>query len=512
MTAPKRPNIVFITTDQQRADCYGFENPQVRTPNIDAVVAGGTRFRNCITPSAVCQPARASILTGSLPLTHGAWDNGVDLPQASGDQGFARHLVDRGYATAFVGKAHFSSKVTYAPTGRPECQHSWGEYPEDWSGPYMGFEHVELAVLGKFHRARPQEPPPLGQHFERWFFSHPDAMALWGASDGPDTGAAQTWNSKLPAAWHCTEWTTQRAIAALDARRGSDKPFCLWVSYADPHHPFDCPTPWNRLYDPKDIVLPRHRTKDLDRRPRWHEAALNAQPAIKDPALAKFRKQGFNVPDQTDEQLAHMMANYYGMISFVDDGVGRIRSHLRELGLDGDTFFIVASDHGDYLGDHGLYLKGPMMYEGVLRVALAMEGPGIAAGQVIKQPVSTMDLAATFLDWAGGAMPEGCPSRSLLPVMAGRETREAAYSEWRVHPARLGFALDLRVVRTERYKCTMEYASGEGEMYDLQEDPYELVNRFDDPAYAGVRREMLDRLNERPGGFRAQLDEPVGIA
>ena len=117
-----RPNILFITSDQQRADCVGYENPQLRTPHIDALAQAGTRFKNCITPNVVCQPARASILTGQLPLTHGVWDNGVDLAPEIGKRGMAGQLAQAGYFTSFVGKAHFSTKNTFKPTGTPECR------------------------------------------------------------------------------------------------------------------------------------------------------------------------------------------------------------------------------------------------------------------------------------------------------------------------------------------------------------------------------------------------------
>ena len=115
----RQPNILLITSDQQRADCNGFENANIRTPHIDRLAREGTRFSACITPNLVCQPSRASILTGQLPLTHGAWDNGVDLDPKVGERGFAGTLHRAGYDTAFLGKAHFATKSTFAPTGSP---------------------------------------------------------------------------------------------------------------------------------------------------------------------------------------------------------------------------------------------------------------------------------------------------------------------------------------------------------------------------------------------------------
>jgi len=131
--------------------------------------------------------------------------------------------------------------------------------------------------------------------------------------------------------------------------------------------------------------------------------------------------------------------------------------------------------------------------------------------QTIDTPVSTIDLAATFLQSAGLAC-DSEQSRSLHPVIHRLETRECAWSEWQVHPARLGVALELRAVRTARHSYTLELGSGSGELYDLQEDPQQLVNRFDDPAWGNVRKQMQDLLMARPGPVRVVLTEPVGIA
>jgi arylsulfatase A-like enzyme len=507
----QRPNILFITTDQQRADCIGYENPLLRTPHLDALARSGTRFSNCIAPSVVCQPARASILTGQLPLTHGVWDNGVDLDPAVGQQGMAAALAAVGYSTAFFGKAHFSSKNTFAPTGTPECRQSAPSYPDHWFGPYMGFNHVELASLGKFHRNRLQKSAPPIHRFEHRFLEHPNALELWQTSLTEGSGAAQTWDSALPAAWHSSAWVADRTLALLERQRSASKPFFAWASFPDPHHPFDCPAPWHSMYQAADMELPKHRTLDLERRPWWHRAALEGKPQIADPELAKFRQEGFKVPPQSDRQLADMMANYYGMISLVDHQVGRILEGLQASGLAGNTLIAFASDHGDMLGDHGLYLKGPMMYEGVLRVPLIVSGPGVPGGHVVDTPVSTIDLAATFLDSAGLPCPSE-QSRSLHPVMVDGEQRTCAWSEWHVHPSRLGVALKLNTVRTARYSYTVESGSGDGELYDLQEDPHQLHNRFDDPGWQVIRGEIQALLLARPGVLRDTLAEPVGMA
>ena len=510
----KRPNIILITSDQQRADCNGFENPEVRTPHLDQLARDGTRFSACMTPNLVCQPSRASILTGMLPLTHGVWDNGVDLEPRIGENGFAGTLARSGYRSAFIGKAHFATKATFAPTGTPECSKSQARYGPDWAGPYMGFEHVELCVLGHMHRTRPLDRPPMG-HYERWFLARgkdEEAVKLWAASTRPELGTAQTWHSALPVAWHTSTWVGDRTIDYL-AHHDQSKPLAMWVSFPDPHHPFDCPEPWNLMYDPQSLTLPRHRTPDLERRPWWHKASLENTPQLKDPEMLKFRAAGSRVPPQTDAQLADMTANYYGMISLIDHNVGRILAALDDIGLTEDTLVFYSTDHGDMLGNHGLYLKGPTPYEDLMRVTLIARGPGIAAGRVVSEPVGTLDMAATFYEYAGITAPHAMQSRSLARLLAGQaETRDAAYSEWHVHPSRCGVGLQLRTVRTKTHKCTFELGSGAGELYDLQNDPGEMDNLFDDPGRARVKKELHDMMRARPGKIRDDLAEPIGMA
>ena len=513
MTKP--PNILLITSDQQRADCFGFENTHVRTPHLDRLAKTGTRFSACITPNLVCQPSRASILTGLLPLTHGVWDNGVDLDPRIGEQGFAGTLARAGYDTTYFGKAHFATKATFQPTGTPECMRSGAEYGAGWRGPYMGFDHVELIVLGHVNNPLPLERPPVG-HYERWLLSRGEEekmLALLTASAGPDTeGAAQTWHSALPVAWHSSSWLGDKTVHWLEARDRS-KPFCAWVSFPDPHQPFDCPVPWSRMHDPKDVPLPKTRGEDPTKRPWWYKATLEGTPQLADPAFRALRAKVSRMPHQSDRQLAQMTANYYGMIALIDHNVGRILSKLDDLGMREDTLVVFTTDHGDMLGNHGMYLKGPWPLEDLLRVGMIASGPGVAAGRMVDEPVSTLDLPATFYDFAGVSPPLELQSRSLRAFLNGKTpSRDAAWSEWHVHPSRCGVALQLRTVRTRTHKCTFELGSGAGELYDLVNDPLETVNRFDDPAYSGVRRQLHDLMRERPGKVADKLAEPIGMA
>jgi len=504
-------NILFITSDQQRADCYGFEGRRVKTPHLDAMAAAGARFKSCITPNLVCQPARASILTGLLPMTHGVSDNGIDLLPETGERGFAGTLSAHGHKTALIGKAHFATSHTFRPTGTPECRISSAGFGRDWYGPYMGFDHVELMLEG--HNSFPPMKPPLGMHYERWYHADGNGDArtlLYQTQLPPLTDAHETFNSALPVAWHNSTWIGDRSIDFLREHR--ERPFCLWASFPDPHHPFDAPEPWCRLHDPDDVDLPRHPELDLDIRPWWHRASLEGKPKMEDAKLRAFRERSSRTPRQTSEQMRRLTANYYGMISLIDHQVGRLRIAVRDLGLEENTLIVYSSDHGDWLGDHGLLLKGPMAYEGLLRVALLFEGPGVPAGKVIADPVSTVDLAQTFCDYAGTTLSEGVHSRSLRRLVeTDADRRDFALAEWDLRASRCGVDLDLRTVRTRDKKLTLERNSGVGELYDLKEDPDEMVNLFGSPGHRAVQKELTDMIASRPDDAVPRMDQ-VGMA
>ena len=511
MTDPTRKNIIFITSDQHRGDCYGFEGRRVKTPHLDQLARDGTRFNACITPNIVCQPSRASILTGLLPLTHGVRDNGIDLPAETGERGFAGSLSAAGYNTGLIGKAHLSTHHTFSKTGRPECQHSEADFPPSWKGPYMGFDHVELMVEG--HNYWLPAKPPAGLHHSRWHYADglgDERNRLYGLDLGPATGAPQTFYSALPVAWHNSTWVGDRSIEYL--REHKNEPFFLWASFADPHHPFDCPEPWSRLHDPDDVDLPAHRTTDYDRRPWWHRAAMESTPAGSAEVQA-LRKNFSRIATQADDALRHVIANYYGMISLIDHQVGRIRMALHEHGLAENTLIVFSSDHGDWLGDHGLMLKGPMAYEGVLRVGMVWSGPGIKSDQVVKEPVSTLDLAATFTDFAEASDLGPTHGRSLRPLLEGQsETRDFARSEWDVAASRCGVELKLRTVRTRDWKLTLELNSGAGELYDLKNDPDEMDNLFLTSARTSTQKELESMIHSRPDDALHLPLQPSGTA
>ncbi|MEL7165374.1 MAG: sulfatase-like hydrolase/transferase [Pseudomonadota bacterium] len=503
-----RPNILLISADQHRADCFGFEGRNIKTPHLDQLAADGTHFSNCITPTVVCQPARASILTGQLCRTHGVHDNGIDLEPCVGEKGFAGAMAAAGYETSYFGKAHFSTYHTFQPTGTPECLTSSADYPDDWYGPYMGFNHIEMMLVG--HNWFLPEKPPHGQHYERWF--HGDGRgdvknALYRENAGDTKDAAQTWHSKLPVAWHNSTWTADRAIEWLRHGRGGD-PFCTWVSFPDPHHPFDAPEPWSRLHDPAEVDLPKHRERTFEGRPWWHEQVLTAEPTG-DRKGAEIRKAYSRIGPQSDAQLREIIANTYGQIALIDHNVGRILIALEEAGLADNTIVIYMSDHGDWLGEHGLILKGPMHYDGLLRVPMIVRGPNVPRGKKVDEPVSTLDLGPTFFDYGDASPLLTQHGQSLRPLIETDEaTRDFALNEWELLPTRAGVGLSLRTVRTKTHKMTVDMQSEAGELYDMVSDPHETKNLFDDPDQAALREQLFAYIHQRPedaGPIRAQV-------
>lgn len=506
----RRPNILLITTDQHRADCYGFARPDIRTPHLDRLAKRATRFDRCYCPGPLCQPARASILTGMLPLTHGVRDNGIDLPDDMVDRSFAQRLSDSGYETALLGKAHLATQFTFHKTGRPECRYSHADFGPSWHGPYMGFDYVELFIDGPVKW--PYWEPPQGLHFTDWLFASGDGKAkntLYDAGWRPESGAQQTHIPDLPLPWHHSTWLGDRATSFIETYE-SEQPFALWVSFPDPHHPFDAPDPYGRLYNPSDIALPHHHELDLDRRPWWHEASLTGKPKTTE----EFRGIRENLSRQkhiTAQQIRDITANYFGMISLVDHNVGRIMDALAHKGILDNTVVLFTSDHGEFLGDHGLLFKGPMLYDSLTRVMLMAAGPGIAEGKVVTDAVSTVDLTPTLLDLGGATSDKAYHGQSLLPHLtngAADGLRGMAHIEWGLDASRCGVDLDLRSVVTQRYRYTRELNSGAGELYDLQEDPREMNNLFDDAGRRPIVAELEDIRRSRPDDAR---DEPLPI-
>ena len=492
-----RPNILIISASQHRADCLGIAGKRVKTPHLDALTESGTRFANCITPSVAAQPARASILTGQLCKTHGVHDDGLDLNTKTGEKGFSGTLSDAGYQSAFFGRANFANHHPKSPRNKPECSRSSEKYDESWFGPYMGFDHVELCLTGK-HGFSPQLPP-AGQHYERFF--HADGqgahrMEQYKKDMGPSTGSNTCWHSGLPLSHHSTPWTANRAIDWLRHTRDQDAPFCSWVSFPDIQHPYDCPQPWSLMHDPAHVELPDHRTLDAESLPWWYRSALSREDSNGNSVAGKANTSR-QTEQVTDSELRHIIANTYGKIAFIDEQIGRLMNELSQQGLLENTHVFYIADRGDWLGEHGLTLKGPLFYDCMLRVPMIWSGPNVPENRVNYEPVSTLDLAPSVLELAGVEPQLKQHGESLSPLFDTHNKRDFAMSEWELLPGRVDATVSLRSVRTRTYKLTKDMNSSGGELYDLLADPHEQNNLFEHPNFEAIKIRLESYLKMR---------------
>jgi arylsulfatase A-like enzyme len=489
-------NVLLITTDQHKASTLGaFGDPMGATPRLDRLAAEGTCFTQCRTQNPFCQPARATMLTGMYPSTHGVIRNGIDLPNEATDDSLATLLGAAGFATALIGKAHFASSFPDFPTGRIESVPDGALVAPDWHGPYFGFRHVELVSDVHNIRLAPDMgrwnwgfgPPPMGLHYGRHLFRDGRARGIerlrlmQPEAAGASWGPTQTWKNQLPEEDHPTTWIADRAIDWLVR---ADRPFFAWVSFPDPHHPFDPPAPWCDRFRADDMmaVLPKPHPEEFDGKPAFHEQwsrGFRGTPyEWANPGWATF----------TDHERLTILAAYYGMIAQLDHAVGRLLDAIDARGLAGETLVVFTADHGDFMGDHQMVLKGPIHYEALIRVPLIVRGPGFARGAVVADPVGTIDVAPTVLTACGMPLPASCQGRPLVA-----EGRGWALTEDDIIRGALAF----RTLTTRRHRLTRnEHDPEDGELYDLIDDPGELVNRWSDPAARGTRRDLLALLDD----------------
>lgn len=490
-------NFLLITTDQQRADTIGaYGNRVCRTPNLDRLAEEGTRFDACRTQNPYCQPSRATLLTGMYPSSHGVVCNGYDLPAEAESWSVATRLRGAGYRTALVGKAHFATLYPHLPGGKLESVEGSTRMPEGWHGPYFGFEHVELILFGHALRMSPVTglwnwcfgPPPFGLHYARFLFrdgfekGRERLRLMQPEAAGARWDRTQTWKSVLSEEDHPTTWVAECAIRWL---REVDAPFFLWVSFTDPHHPMDPPRPWGDMYEPDDCLplVPEPHPEEFEAKPPIHRGMSQGLGGRgnewANPGGAQLSR----------EDLAKMFAGYYGMVSQIDHQIGRILDTLRERRVLDDTLVVATTDHGELLGDHQMIFKGPVHYEGLLRIPLLVRGPGFEPGRVVADPVGALDITPTLVSAAGLAPSDRMEGRPLLDG-----PREHVLTE---NDHTIFGRLRLRTLATRRHKLTRYLDHPQwGELYDLEEDPGELVNRWDDPAHAPLRRELLATLDE----------------
>ncbi len=475
----KRPNILWICTDQQRFDtlaCYG--NPFVRTPHLDRLAENGVLFNHFYTQSPLCGPSRASFLTGRYPRTTRMRQNGQNLP--TDEVLVTRLLADAGYVCGLVGKLHVT-----AGDGDPLLA---GMRVDD------GYVYYHWS------------PKPFPDWRDENDYTPTNAYAHWLIEKGvPYPYRAEPFNGSpyvevgVAAEHHQTTWCAEKSINFIESNASSERPWLLSVNPFDPHHPFDPPPDYlERYLDRIDTIpLPNFRKGELKNKPIFQRL---------------FHEVGaYNVPDRfrfvdmMEEDHRLIRAAYWAMGDLIDDQVGRIMAALERTGQRENTLVIFTSDHGEMLGDHGIYLKGPFFYEPAVRVPFIVSWPrGVVAGRRSEALVEAVDIAPTLLDVAGLPRAPGMQGRSLWPLLDGQADlnrhRDDIYSEY--YNASVMFKEPdprayLTMVRTESHKLVVVHGLDGGELYDLERDPGESDNLWDDPKYQDEKVPLLKRLCDR---------------
>jgi len=489
-------HVLFIMTDQQRADYLGCAgHPTLRTPNLDALAAEGVLFPNAFCNATICGSSRMSFYTGRYMSTHGAsWNN---FPLSVAQKTLGDHLRAVGVRTALVGKTHMSADSEGMARVHLDPESETGRLIAE-----CGFEPFE-----RDDGLHPSEGNPRDLAYNRYLRSLGyEGDNPWhdyaNAAEGPDGEILSGWymrNAHLPARIreeHSeTPYMTDRAIAFIE--EAGEEPWCLHLSYIKPHWPYIAPAPYHAMYGADDVP-PANRGNDERARPH--------------PVHGAFMRHIDSETFSRDEVRARVIPTYMGLISQIDDHLGRLFGVLKDKGLWDRTLIVFTSDHGDYLGDHWLGEK-EMFHEESVRIPMIVRDPRAAAdatrGRVLDHLVEAIDLVPTFHAAFGGEDPgQWFEGRSLLPVLEGGVAAEGA--DWRdiavseTDYAMRGARVDLGLapmaargimLRSHRWKFV--YWTGVDrphQLFDLQADPREQVDLGDSREHADIIEAMRDRL------------------
>jgi len=420
-------NVLFILSDEHTRrvlGCYG--NSAVRTPHLDALAARGTRFASAYCQTPICVPSRASLATGRYAHAIDSWDNGSPYvgPEAPS---FGHRLTAQGHRVTTIGKLHYRRV-------------------EDLSGfPDQRLPMHVLEGVGDLYGLLRGDMPPRPRS-RRYVL---------------EAGAGESEYVRY-----------DRAIADLAARwlreeaGAGGRPWVLVVGFVTPHFPLLVPDPYFSLYPPDDLPLPVQGAE-----PDWPQH----------PALTLRRRQMALDTPVGEPALRRALAAYYGLVTFLDEQVGRVLAALAEAGLAGDTRVIYSSDHGEMLGEHGLWWKSTM-YEGAAAVPLILAGPGVPAGRVVGTNAMLVDVFPTVLEAVGAepaAEDAALPGESLLALAGGADRERAAFSEYHAIYSPAGVFM----LRSARFKY-VHHVGLPPQLFDLAADPDETRDLGADPAHA----------------------------
>ena len=473
----KRPNVVVLMSDQQRLDtvsCYGL-NDICKTPHIDALAARGVRFDTAFTPTAICSPARASFYTGLYPHKHGVTANGLCIDE--GVRGVNHYLAEAGYRCGYAGKWHVDEET--GPS-------SYGFIGQD----FMGYAFPGSDLLpGLQFGAKPRGHNPYADYLKERGFDPPPAVSHRYVGTNPSNQAQEMFALHEGPAESCIEYfVAEEANRVLDQLASGDEPFFLWANFWGPHSPSLVPEPYFSLYDPRDI--PEH--------PGYAETFAGK------PYRQQLIEKLWGLGDYGWEGFQEIGARYFGHCTLLDAMVGRVVAHLEKLGVLDNTIIVYTADHGDCMGAHRLIEKGEFMYDEIYRIPLVIAHPECQApGTACNEFVYLQEIMLSALDAAGLAVPDALDGESFLPAIEGKpyhNGREEVYCVFDRHFT----VANQRMVRTRTHQFT--FNSGDpGELYDLAEDPYQLDNRYGDPAYEDVRQDLIGRMDS----YMSELNDPL---
>ncbi len=433
----QRPNIIWITDDQHRYDSLGCNgNNVVRTPNLDNLAHEGVRFSNCFTVSPVCASTRASFLTGRYPHIHGELSNGFSM--APEEKWWSEILSESGYLTACIGKLHL----------------------ERWDDD-RGFDYRYI-VEGKDFLKGDDEYAKVCE--EKYGYRRPRVkygergLNMWDPMP-----------SEVPYDDYIDKFIADRALGFLDETKDDKRPLALHVSLLSPHHPLDPPGEYFDMYADKPV--PQHVFDPSERE-------------TKPETQSKFM---WFWDRSNEEERQRAWRSYYGLVTLIDDQVGRIVHKLKEVGRYDNSLIVFTSDHGEMLYDHGLFDKAFAFYDPVIHVPAIVRWPEeLPKGRTCESFVQNYDIVATTIAAAGLDVPEHMSSKNLIPLITGDEPkiRDFVVTEH----------FNIRSIRTFDAKLVFYANRSYGELYDLKNDPNELKNLWSEPGYDSLKNELMKKL------------------
>ncbi|MBD3195140.1 MAG: sulfatase-like hydrolase/transferase [Candidatus Lokiarchaeota archaeon] len=491
----KKLNVLFIMTDQHRADHMGCTgNSIIKTPNLDKLASDGIRFSNAFCTSPMCMPNRATLLTGYFPNVHGVRSNGINL--SDDVPTITDTLTKKGWHTAAFGKLHlqFWSPPYKRRYKSAEC---WGDWMatelannpvrENFPIPYYGFKEVEMIsghgiyCTGHYMQWLEERYPEYMKTLKKRFKKVDNFFLLYDKSD-------------LPEELYSTTYVKNRTIAYLERHARGDygeKPFFIHCSFPDPHHPICPPGKYEQMYKSEDIDLP--------------ESFSDLSNLYDHPFLGNYLRnplfRGAMIRESTEEEVRKFISLTYGSMTMIDHAIGEILASLEKLGHANNTIVIYTSDHGDLMGDHGLLLKGPSPFKGVLKVPLIWKIPEQKRNLVSDSLISSIDIPKTILELLH-INPRHHPPKmqgiDFSPVFRD-PLKKLRNSCLIMEDEELGpngpLIIKLRHLITETYKLTIyDDINDYGDLYNRKDDPYELNNLYDSSNHQGVRNDLLDKM------------------